>query len=440
VGLLAGCSNDVQLGRAPGEPVQCEGDERFPIRAERLTPALTYDYLAVRSRYLFRSNLDDDGAGSVPPNVTVLSEVGRRCAGATDETCESLVAQDEGPIGREHCGPDACNELSVLTTRDDEVRRWVTVNELKELVGEIDSVDDALLLVYALDYHVVCQDDHVKQTTVQEVDDGYLVYVTQEILRCSDPTLLRRIKLSVSRTGAIHSETVSEVTINEAVCPGRAPEGLRSASIRRGQSKLGDFLARCAHLEAASIFSFTRLARELEAHGAPAHLVARAREARSDEARHAAAVGALARAHGGELVPVVTDTLHVRPLEEMALENAVEGCVRETYAALIAAHQAERAEDPALRRAMRAIAQDEAGHASLSHAVHAWLDPQLAPESRERIRRAQWRALVELAQALRNPTDAELERAAGLPSPRVARRLLVELMAVLAELQSHGLA
>jgi len=53
-------------------------------------------------------------------------------------------------------------------------------------------------------------------------------------------------------------------------------------------------------------------------------------------------------------------------LVDVALENAVEGCVRETYGALIATRQAEAASDPVVRRAMRKIAADETAHAALS--------------------------------------------------------------------------
>jgi len=193
------------------------------------------------------------------------------------------------------------------------------------------------------------------------------------------------------------------------------------------RNRLGDFLARCAHLEAASVFSFSRLARELEAHGAPRQLVARARAARADESRHAAIVGALARERGGELSPVRIESLHVRSLEEMALENAVEGCVLETYKAAIGAHQAECAEDQAIRRALADIARDEARHAALSHAVHAWVWDKLSSEARERIELAQARAIRKLSDELALPLDRELQRAAGLPTVSVARRLVNEL-------------
>ena len=218
---------------------------------------------------------------------------------------------------------------------------------------------------------------------------------------------------------------------SEGACVGRRPEGLLSEGVQSGRSRLGDFLARCAHLEAASVFSFSRLARELEAHGAPKHLIARAHQARADEVRHASVVGALARDRGGELSPVEISSLHVRSLEEMALENAVEGCVLETYGAAIGAHQAECAEDLGIRSALVEIARDEARHASLSHAVHAWAWTKLSPEARKRIEVAQTRAIRKLSNELVQPLDCELQRAAGLPSVPVARRLVTELMETL---------
>ena len=53
-------------------------------------------------------------------------------------------------------------------------------------------------------------------------------------------------------------------------------------------------------------------------------------------------------------------------------ENAREGCVRETFGALIAMHQAERAGDPIIRRAMRRIAEEETRHAELAWEVASW--------------------------------------------------------------------
>ena len=90
-----------------------------------------------------------------------------------------------------------------------------------------------------------------------------------------------------------------------------------------------------AALEAASVPAFERLSAELALHGAPSALVARALEARDDERRHAALVVALARRYGAERGAVRRSALPLRSLRAVAEENGVEGCVHETFAALL---------------------------------------------------------------------------------------------------------
>jgi hypothetical protein len=49
----------------------------------------------------------------------------------------------------------------------------------------------------------------------------------------------------------------------------------------------------------------------------------------------------LALRHGACSLPGAAAPRPVRSLEDIAVENAVEGCVRETYAALLAHHHAD---------------------------------------------------------------------------------------------------
>jgi hypothetical protein len=81
----------------------------------------------------------------------------------------------------------------------------------------------------------------------------------------------------------------------------------------------------------------------------------------------------------------------------VALENAVEGCVRETYGAALACACAARAADARVRDVMRSIARDECKHAELSWKLAAWATPQLAVHERKAVRatmRAAGRALL----------------------------------------------
>jgi hypothetical protein len=84
-------------------------------------------------------------------------------------------------------------------------------------------------------------------------------------------------------------------------------------------------------------------------------------------------------------VPDRPSTMPVRALVDVAVENAVEGCIRETYGALLAFVEALSSPDPSLRRAMRTIAEDECRHAELAWSVHAWALPRLRPAERKRV-------------------------------------------------------
>src|SRR5688572_25875669 len=122
--------------------------------------------------------------------------------------------------------------------------------------------------------------------------------------------------------------------------------------LRSALDSAGRWLAARAQAEEASIATFARLARELEGHGAPAALVTRARDAARDEARHALVMRRLARRAGMTTMPDVARpdaSSSLRTLEAIAFENATHGCVRKTYAALLAAWQATSAEDPEVR-------------------------------------------------------------------------------------------
>ena len=210
---------------------------------------------------------------------------------------------------------------------------------------------------------------------------------------------------------------------------GRRPEGLASLRDSDGNA-LGRFLARAAHLEDASVHAFRVLRDELRAHRAPAKLVRLAERSARDEARHTRIMTRLARRFGVEPARARVERRPLRPLAEVALENAVEGCVRETFGALLAWRQARTAGDVELARAMRAIAADETRHAALSWAVHRWSCSRLTADETARLRAATAAALAEfeadVAKAEPHPT---LRRTAGLPSAAEAGVLVRKLRA-----------
>lgn len=413
---------------ALGPALACDDASSFAVQAAGLKPAAQYDYLAIRQRSslgpVFDAGARSDGGPEswTEINFRVESETGTKCATAQGGACAEQLAHHPAQFVPSSC-LQLCNELSVVTTRGNEVRRWVGEAELKALLGPVDSADDALLLVNNADYFFQC--DRAEQSSWRAVPEGYEVFALRTTKSCM-PIETTRFRLRVSTSGEI-SVLDSVVVASQGGCAGRKPAGLLSSGRELGRSKFGDYLANMAHLEAASVISFERLARELAAFAAPQRLIDAALASRADEVRHAEIMGRLALGHRGELVEPEVAATGSRTLEEIALENAVEGCVRETYGALVGGHQAQHALNRSLRSVMVRIAQDEARHASLSHQVHRWITPRLSHAARERVRHAQQRAVFALAAEVAIRPDVEVASLAGLPGPEVGRVLLAEL-------------
>ncbi len=213
------------------------------------------------------------------------------------------------------------------------------------------------------------------------------------------------------------------IVYNYGCAGGRCPEGLAPPAFGGAGDALGAWLAANAHLEAASIDAFEILAAELGAHRAPPALIQAARAATADERRHADAIGRLAVSRGTVPPAVHVKRGPVRDIEAVARENAVEGCVRETYAALLACRQALAATDPAIRSAMAGIARDETRHAALAWAVDGWSQALLAPAARRRVREARHEAIERLVDARLATLPRDGRALAGLPDEEEEARM-----------------
>ncbi|MEO8797635.1 MAG: ferritin-like domain-containing protein [Polyangiaceae bacterium] len=230
-----------------------------------------------------------------------------------------------------------------------------------------------------------------------------------------------------------------DTVIECASCPngvGRRPDGLlpiREAS--RGPhctSRVAGYFAAAAHLEAASVHAFRIMKIELGELGAPADILRAAERARRDEIRHTKLTARITKRHGGRPIRAHVGKRAARSLEAIAIENAVEGCVRETFGALVAMWQAARAGDPAIAEAMNEIAVDEARHAALAWSVAAWAESKLDAAANARVQAAKTKALRELDASIAVEPHAELSSVAGLPSAAAQRAMLDALSAELA--------
>ena len=200
---------------------------------------------------------------------------------------------------------------------------------------------------------------------------------------------------------------------------GRRPEGLEEIALRSPTA--GEWLARMAWMEAASVDAFEDLARELASFDAPVELVQSAIAAADDERRHAVAIGRLAIVRGAVPTRPSRSPHAARSLAALAIDNAREGGVRETFGALLASHQASFARDVDVRLTMARVARDEARHALLSDRIDAWARPRAGSVALDQERADAARALEA---TITTECDDGSAAALGLPSLELQRQII----------------
>ena len=318
------------------------------------------------------------------------------------------------------CSTDNSIDLSryeIVACEDVGATSWVT--------GTVDSREEALLVVQQAGYQVGCSD--VGTGGIRDVSGGYEVVATRTRGGCSEPWIFSRHLLFVDSAGTVTplaAETIDEN--NGGACPGRRPPGMEPDP-RRAAGDVGGTLARAATFEAASVDAFLILGQELEHFGAPSRLIAEARCSADDEARHAQAMTHLARRYGVEPEKPRRHVVPLRSLYDVALDNATEGCVRETFSALTATFQSVAAEDEAIARVMGPVAEDETRHAAFSWQLDEWIVTRLTSVERETVNRARAQAVADLRRLPLTACSNEVARIAGLPGKKAAIALVDEL-------------
>ncbi len=368
--------------------------------------------------------------GTTDPRVeSVRSSAGTPCATASDKAaCEAALQGLTSPSGFRSTCLDLCSEYYVATTRGDEVTAHTTVAALRGLLGTIDTPQEAALLAFAEAYNLSCTDP--RRGAVKANEGGGFSVIATRGFACGKDTAVTRFVLEVSPTGEVREVRSEIIERGDPGCAiGRRPAGLRAADPVACADALGRHFAVVARLEAASINAFLRLREELALHGADVALRDAALKSAMDEVLHTDVSTRLARRFGATPQPPRVEALPPRPLFEVARDNAVEGCVRETFGALVAHHQALHARDAEVRQEMARIAEDETRHAELSWAIDAWAREQLSASEREALSEAQRAAVETLRAEVAAPLDASLVTEAGMPAPQVAASLVDTLAA-----------
>ncbi|WAS91418.1 ferritin-like domain-containing protein [Nannocystis punicea] len=389
--------------------------ERFLSMVEPETPV---DYFELRS-------VPSYGDPELDQPITVIDSVGEKCATASDEAA-CLAAFDALPTESQFVGVGNFDSPEVRLfawSRADEVGAITDMAGLLAFLGSVDTAGEAALVGRLAGHELLCSEPH----QVGDHPEGHVLYTTSGSGCGSKNDIVHHVVL-VRTDGSISVLDSKRIQRGDPNCAiGRLPPGLCRPLAPAASRPVGAFFAEVAHLEAASVPAFAHLARELRAHGAPDALRRAALRSRDDERRHARLTARLARRFGGQpSTPRVRPT-PLRPLVEVLADNAAEGCVRETFGALVAHVQARRAGDPQVRRTLARIAGDETRHAALSWGLARWARGRMRTTERQHVARAHAEALERLAGELTREHDAEVHALAGLPEPAEAQALFASL-------------
>ncbi|MET0791109.1 MAG: hypothetical protein ABW061_06265 [Polyangiaceae bacterium] len=389
---------------------QCNDTGLLVSLVNGLNLALPVDYLGV---YL------NQGAGP----ATLYQSTGTPCAGAVEQAACQATLLSGAPLSgfppfylQNTTSPlPTYGYMFLAYTRGDSVGFVSDRTQLNALLGEVDTANEAGLVFLSMGIAAGC-------TEIWETGDIY--YVTKILL--GSPCAISPPGYSFSVTHA--GQTTATQTGVATPCMGRRPAGLVESS-ENSVSPLGDYYASVAHLEAAAVLAFDIMERDLSRFGAPPDLLVRTRRARADEVRHASRMAEFALRWHAPVPCALAVPSSDRPLLAAALENAVEGCVREAWGALSAHYQAATAREPEAQRLWREIAVDESEHAELSFELHEWYMTQLESHERALVEAALGQARLQLRVELAfTPAPHPLVvLAAGVPDPACAAALFSEL-------------
>ncbi len=288
--------------------------------------------------------------------------------------------------------PLAFGDLIRIDCTDDLAYASEVQPDFLEWLGTIDNIHEAALVVRHTTeqklYHPShSDDDDACGLYWTEVEGGWEMITTIDT-SCSGGSTLFRTR--VYTDGRLEVVDQQQFTPPEAAC-GRLTTGVRLAA------PMAHTFASYAGLEAAAAIAFDRMADQLTLLGAPADLIADCRTAADEERVHARLQTDLAAAHG--LMPARVDVDPFRPvsLYAFALDNRLEGCVRETFGAMTGRWQADRLPAGPIRDVWQQICADEEGHAALSWRIAAWAEARLSDDERAELDRQAAALLATLA-------------------------------------------
>lgn len=323
---------------------------------------------------------------------------------------------------------------ALIVTNADAVNVLQSQLDVKSFLGQLSHSQKVFTWMHSNGISLSCV--HDDSAVLADPDGQNWSAVYTEFSQNGSDSVRERVRLNISVTdwSIVEMDRAVVSTSNfGGLCYGRLPHGRLSLALGEIQSEaVGDMLARHAAYEAASVIAFIQLHRELNALGAPLSLLSRIEKAADDERRHAIQVGALAERYGKTMESFSFEASPERDMEAIAINNMQEGCVGESWGALIGLYQAQHACDPVIAETMTQVAMDEVEHASLSWEINDWLSEQLSADALERVKLARQVSLDRVVKRTNKPVDRESQLLAGLPEPEVAELLAKHLVNALA--------
>jgi hypothetical protein len=148
----------------------------------------------------------------------------------------------------------------------------------------------------------------------------------------------------------------------------------------------GGYFARLAQEEATAVFAFGELLEYLQDWEAPKLLQDWCSRIIEEEKVHTLMMSGLAHRNGQGSAVIQFPSVNQVSMKEMAIHNALTGCIGETWSAVLLRYQSEHA--PKYNGVFKRISKDETSHAEFSWSLHEWLMYQLTEDEQTEVTQA----------------------------------------------------
>ncbi|NRD43651.1 hypothetical protein [Corallococcus exiguus] len=208
--VLAGCGGPEGSVDLTGYSEIACTDQGIAISDLTLTPEP--DFVQLRS-----FDPDTIGDQTRSPSVSVSSS-GQPCATATDVTaCETALEDATVTSGFHYNCTGECRQHFLVTTRGDEVKTYSSQAELQQLLGTIDTEQEAVLQAFASSYSFVCGTK--EQGAVKKNADGSFNVIGTNGYACGPGTNLTQYVLQVTASGKVEKLETRILEEGDSVCP-----------------------------------------------------------------------------------------------------------------------------------------------------------------------------------------------------------------------------